>query len=207
MGCGKSSSTDVDLPTNKPMVVFVLGGPGSGKGTQCEKIVKEFKFQHLSTGDLLREEAAKGGELGEKLKKTMEAGKLVSSEMLVELLKKAMKDRGWEKAKFLIDGFPRNVENILEWEKQIGKEAYIRFVLHFDVSKEVMKERLLKRGAESGRADDNEATIIKRFETFENESVPVIKAYTSENLVRKIDSSEPADEVYVKVRKHFKGSS
>ncbi|CAI2380254.1 unnamed protein product [Moneuplotes crassus] len=204
MGCGKSSAAGVEEPSNKPSVVFVLGGPGSGKGTQCAKIVDEFKYEHLSTGDLLREEVKKGGELGDKLKETMEAGKLVSSGMLVELLKKAMKDRGWEKSKFLLDGFPRNQENIDEWEKQIGNEAHIKFILHIDVSKEVMKERLLKRGQESGRADDNEETIVKRFETFEKESLPIIKFYEKKKLVRKVDSSKPVDEVYSAVQKLFK---
>ena len=205
MGCGKSNAaTNVETPSDKPSVVFVLGGPGSGKGTQCAKIVDEFKYEHLSTGDLLREEAAKGGELGDKLKKTMEEGKLVSSAMLVELLKKGMKDRGWEKSRFLLDGFPRNQENIDEWEKQIGNEAHVKFVLLIDVSKEVMKERILSRGKESGRADDNEEAIVKRFETFETESVPIIKHFEKKKLVRKIDSSKPVDEVYAEVQKLFK---
>ena len=204
MGCGKSNAANAEAPSGKPTVVFVLGGPGSGKGTQCAKIVDEFKYEHLSTGDLLREEAQKGGELGDRLKATMEEGKLVSSAMLVELLKKAMKDRGWEKSKFLLDGFPRNQENIDEWEKQIGKEAHVRFVLYINVSKDVMKERLLARGKESGRADDNEETIMKRFDTFEKESLPIIKFYEKKKLVREIDSSKPVDEVYENVQKVFK---
>lgn len=203
MGCGTSNGANAEVPSDKPAVVFVLGGPGSGKGTQCANIVRDFGYEHLSTGDLLREEVKKGGELGETLKKTMDEGKLVSSALLVELLNKVMHERGWEKKKFLLDGFPRNQENIDEWNKQIGKSAHVRFVLHFDVSKEVMKERLLKRGEESGRADDNEETIIKRFETFEKESVPVIKAYQKKKMVRKIDSSKSVDEVYADVKKHF----
>mmetsp|Transcript_22871 Transcript_22871/g.25399 ORF Transcript_22871/g.25399 Transcript_22871/m.25399 type:complete len:117 (+) Transcript_22871:2-352(+) len=115
-----------------------------------------------------------------------------------------MKDRGWEKSRFLLDGFPRNQENIDEWDKQIGKTANVRFILFIDVSKEVMKERLLARGAESGRADDNEETILKRFDTFEKESVPIIKHFEKKKLVRKIDSSLPVDEVYANVQKQFK---
>ena len=203
MGCGSTRAADAETPTDKPSVVFILGGPGSGKGTQCANIVKDFGYEHLSTGDLLREEVKKGGELAEKLDKVMSQGQLVSSALLVELLKKVMKERGWEKKKFLLDGFPRNQENIDEWNKQIGSEAHIKFVLFFDVNKETMKERLLKRGLESGRADDNEATIIKRFETFEKESVPIVKVYEKQKKVKRIDASKTVDEVYEDVKKAF----
>mmetsp|Transcript_11885 Transcript_11885/g.13634 ORF Transcript_11885/g.13634 Transcript_11885/m.13634 type:complete len:205 (+) Transcript_11885:108-722(+) len=203
MSCGKSKNVDVETPSDKPAVVFVLGGPGSGKGTNCERIVSDFGYQHLSTGDLLREESAKGGELGDKLKAVMEAGELVPSALLVELLKKAMKDRGWEKSRFLIDGFPRSQENADEWETQIGDEAHIRFVLFFDLSQEVMKERLLKRGQDSGRADDNEETIVKRFKTFEEQSIPVVNNYKKKGLVRNIESGREVDTVYSDVKKLF----
>ena len=165
MGCGGSKSGDAMSPGEKTQVVFVLGGPGSGKGTQCDNIVRDFKYTHLSTGDLLREEVKKGGELGDKLNAVMSEGKLVSSEMLVTLLKNAMK--GQEKC--LIDGFPRNQENIDEWDKQIGDSVDLKFVLFMDVDLDTMKARLLKRGEDSGRADDNEETIKKRFDTFTNE--------------------------------------
>ena len=208
MGCGGSSSTNVDGPVEgKPSVVFVLGGPGSGKGTQCETIVRDFGYEHLSTGDLLREEAKKEGELSKKLNEVMSQGKLVSSELLVELLKKAMKDKGWEKKKFLLDGFPRNQENINEWNKQVGKEAHIQFVLFFDVDKEIMKKRLIKRGEDSGRADDNEETIMKRFETFEKESVPVIKFYQKQKKVQQIDAGKSIEVVNEQVKKCFAGTS
>ena len=203
MGCGSSKSADAEGPSDKPVVVFVLGGPGSGKGTQCERIVKDFGYEHLSTGDLLRAETQKGGELADKLNKVMSEGKLVSSDLLVELLKKAMKERGWEKKKFLLDGFPRNQENIDEWNKQIGKEAFVKFVLFFEVDKETMKTRLLKRGEASGRADDNEETIVKRFETFEKESMPIVDVYNKQKKVRKIDAGKSIEEVNEAVKKLF----
>ena len=202
-GCGSARAVDASTPSGKPSVVFVLGGPGSGKGTQCERIVKNFGYEHLSTGDLLREECKKGGDLATKLNEVMSQGKLVSSDLLVQLLNKAMKDRGWEKKKFLIDGFPRNQENIDEWNKQIGEKANLKFVLMMDVSEEVMKERLLKRGKDSGRADDNEATIIKRFDTFKNESMPVIKVYEKQGKVKKINSGNPVETVFEDVKKAF----
>ena len=201
MGCGRSDAANAEPPSDKPTVIFVLGGPGSGKGTQCDKIVKDYGFEHLSTGDLLRAEVEKGGELADKLKPIMDEGKLVTSDLLVELLKKNMKEKGWEKKKFLLDGFPRNKENIDEWNKQIKDEAFVQFVLVFDVNEETMKERLLKRGEEHGRSDDNEETIKNRFDTFKNESLPIIKSYEKKKKVKKIDASKTIDEVYEEVKK------
>ena len=148
---------------------------------------------------MLREEVKKGGELADKLNTVMSQGKLVSSDLLVQLLKKAMKGK-----KFLIDGFPRNQENIDEWNKQIGDTVDLQFVLMMDVSEDVMRERLLKRGQESGRADDNEATILKRFETFQKESLPVIKNYEKLGKVKKINSGQAVDAVFEDVKKAFK---
>ena len=106
--------------------------------------------------------------------------------------------------KFLIDGFPRNQENIDEWNKQIGDTVDLQFVLMMDVSEDVMRERLLKRGQDSGRADDNEATILKRFETFQKESLPVIKNYEKLGKVKKINSGQTVDAVFEDVKKAFK---
>ena len=92
-----------------PIVIFILGGPGSGKGTQCELIQTNFKFHHLSAGDLLRAERNKpGSENGALIQKYIDEGKIVPSQITIALLEQAMKEKGWENGKFLIDGFPRN---------------------------------------------------------------------------------------------------
>ncbi len=91
---------------NKPHIFFLLGGPGSGKGTQSDKLVEEYRFKHLSTGDLLREEISKGGEMAETIQKYMTEGKMLSSELVVKLLKKGIATYG--NRRYLFDGFPRN---------------------------------------------------------------------------------------------------
>lgn len=96
----------------QPHIFFVLGGPGSGKGTQCENLVKDFKFKHLSVGDLLREEKTKGGPTGQEIDRIMKEGKLVPSDLAVKLIRKAIATHG--NRRYLIDGFPRNKEN---WTK------------------------------------------------------------------------------------------
>ncbi|KAL3701058.1 hypothetical protein R1sor_019080 [Riccia sorocarpa] len=195
----KSASKNFDKPagigsiSTKRTVVFVLGGPGCGKGTQCERIVKEFGFVHLSAGDLLRLEVKKASPLGKKCDALMKEGKLVPVEITLGLIEKAMKASG--KKLFLIDGFPRAIDQAKAFEAKICRPDKVLFL---ECPKEVMQQRLLKRGESSGRSDDNEATIIKRFETFEKESLPVIGHYNSidKNIVSKVSSVPPPDQVY-----------
>jgi len=104
------------IESKNPIVVFVLGGPGAGKGTQCQNIVQNFGFVHLSAGDLLRSEISSGSTNGQMISTMIKNGQIVPSEVTVGLLEKAMKESG--KSKFLIDGFPRNEENNGSWEKR-----------------------------------------------------------------------------------------
>jgi UMP-CMP kinase len=101
----------------KPLVVFVLGGPGSGKGTQCTRIVSEFGFVHLSAGDLLREEVVSGSKNGGMIATMIKNGEIVPSVVTVNLLKNAIEKSG--KDRFLVDGFPRNEENNASWEENV----------------------------------------------------------------------------------------
>ena len=105
--------------------------------------------------------------------------------------------------KFLLDGFPRNQDNIDGWNKEVGDTATVKKVLCFDVSEDVMRERLLKRGETSGRADDNEEAIQKRFVTFKDETVPVMEQYQKKGLLAQIDAGKSVDEVFEDVKKEL----
>jgi len=177
------------------LIIFVVGGPGSGKGTQCEKIVEKYGFAHFSSGDLLRAEVAAGTEKGLQLKDKMERGELVSMADVLSLIKSNMKKAKNSKG-FLIDGYPREIEQGIEFEKTI---APCSFVLWIDASQETMMERLLSRGLTSGRADDNEETIKNRLETFVKSTEPVIDYYKEQDKVRRVDSSLPPNEVFAQV--------
>jgi len=162
------------LKSKKVPIIWVLGGPGSGKGTQCERLIKRYGFQHLSSGDLLRDEVASGSAKGKELNEMMKNGVLVPRAVVLDLIKQAMLKNLATAKGFLIDGYPREVEQGEDFEKEIAPSA---LVLYFDVSDETMTERLLNRAKSSGRADDNEETIKKRLVTFHNCSEPVIKKY------------------------------
>lgn len=182
-------------------VVFVLGGPGAGKGTQCEKIVKEFGYVHLSAGDLLRAERAKGGKLADMIEHHITNGSIVPVEVTCSLLDKAMEDSG--KQDFLIDGFPRNENNLQGWQKAMDDKTTVKFVLFFDCPEEDCVQRCLERGLTSGRTDDNEESMRKRIVTYTQSTMPIIKYYESQGLVRQIKANRPIDEVFEQVKQAF----
>ncbi|CAN0900428.1 UMP-CMP kinase 3 [Linum grandiflorum] len=185
------------LAEKKPTVVFVLGGPGSGKGTQCTNIVEHFGYTHLSAGDLLRAEIKSESENGTMIQNMIKEGKIVPSEVTIKLLEKAILDNGNDK--FLIDGFPRNEENRAAFEAVTKIEP--QFVLFFDCPEEEMERRILSRN--QGREDDNIETIRKRFKVFLESSLPVVEYYASKGKVKKVDAAKPVAEVFEAVKAIF----
>ncbi|XP_047058995.1 UMP-CMP kinase 1-like isoform X2 [Lolium rigidum] len=195
---GANKGYDGSMPPGKKLkIVFVIGGPGSGKGTQCSKIVNQFGFTHLSAGDLLRQEAKSNTEQGTMIKNLMHEGKLVSSEIIVRLLLKAILASGNDK--FLIDGFPRNEVNRQAYEKIVNIDP--EFVLLIDCSREEMERRILHRN--QGRDDDNVETIRRRFEVFQESTLPVIQHYEKMGKLRRVDGNRQPDIVFEDVKAIF----
>jgi len=189
---------------NKVTVLFVLGGPGAGKGTQCGYLVKDFGFCHLSAGDLLRaEQHREGSQFGELIQTCIREGTIVPMEVTVKLLENAMADalkegrsgEGWAdgRGRFLVDGFPRKMDQAIKFDEDV---CLASLVLFYSTTEEVMLSRLLERGKTSGREDDNAESIKKRFTTYKETTMPVIEHYEALGKVAEIDSSPPADEVY-----------
>ncbi|XP_063283261.1 UMP-CMP kinase [Pelobates fuscus] len=191
----------------KPLVVFVLGGPGAGKGTQCERIVQKYGYTHLSAGDLLRDERKKpDSQFGELIETYIKDGKIVPVEITISLLQRAMEQTMAEhsdKNKFLIDGFPRNEDNLQGWEKTMNGKASVTFVLFFDCDNETCIDRCLERGKSSGRSDDNRESLEKRIQTYLQSTRPIIDLYEKTGKVRKVDASKSVDQVFAKVQEIF----
>lgn len=187
---------------SKADVVFVLGGPGAGKGTQCGKLVANFGFVHLSAGDLLRAERKKETETATLIANYIKQGAIVPVEITIGLLKKAMEENVKEgRSKFLVDGFPRNRDNYQGWEKIMGEYADVRFLLFLECPEEVMQQRLL--GRNEGRTDDNLESIKKRFKTYETETMPIVQIFEKQGKVRKVIADRSVEEVYADVSAHF----
>jgi len=192
----------------KIIVIFVLGGPGAGKGTQCATLVQEFNFCHLSAGDLLRaEQHREGSQYGELIQTCIREGIIVPMKVTIKLLENAMHTQlekmvgnaGWAEGhgRFLIDGFPRKMDQAVNFEEDVCVSS---LTLFFTTTEEVMLNRLLERGKTSGREDDNVESIKKRFRTYKDDTMPVIQYYTKLNKVTEIDSSPPIDVVYAAAR-------
>ncbi|KAJ8260659.1 hypothetical protein COCON_G00163820 [Conger conger] len=179
-------------------IIFVVGGPGSGKGTQCEKVVAKYGYTHLSSGDLLRAEVASGSERGKNLSAIMQRGELVPLDTVLDMIKEAMIAKADVSKGYLIDGYPREVKQGEEFEKKIGPPSLL---LYIDAKSETMVKRLMKRGETSGRADDNEETIKKRLDLYYKATEPVIAFYEGRGIVRKIDSEGSVDDVFSNVAK------
>ena len=188
----------------QPSCYYVLGGPGSGKGTVCAKLVQEYGFVHLSSGDLLRAERNSGSPEALIINDHIDKGLMVPGDIVINLMKKAMKEAGWASKKFLIDGFPRNEENIDGWNRCIGDEAKVECVLYLDCSKETMIERVVGRAKEAGasaRKDDTAECMEKRHDVFTNESKPIVEKYNNLGMVKHIDAKYNAKVVFDYVKK------
>lgn len=180
------------------MRIILLGAPGSGKGTQAANLVNAYSIKHLSTGDMLRSEVSAGTSLGIEAKKIMDAGQLVSDDIVLGMIKNAITtcENG-----FLLDGFPRNLSQAESLDKLLGEiNQPIDKVIYFDVPFEVIKERLLTRG----RSDDNEATIEKRRVVFETETAPLINYYTAQNKLVTVKGVGDIDDISQRILEALK---
>jgi len=190
----KPEPNSLDKWEKKPLIIFVLGGPGAGKSTQCKMLVENFGYVHLSAGDLLREESATpGSKHGDLINKMITDGAIVPAEITIALLIQAIEKSG--KEKFLIDGFPRNFENNSIFERDMLELVNIQFLLYFDCPEDIMEERLLSRAGNSGRIDDNVESIRKRFAVFRQQTIPVVQHYQSKNKVVVINANQTISDV------------
>lgn len=163
------------LKSSSVPILWVLGGPGSGKGTQCDKIVEKYGFTHISTGDLLRAEVASGSERGQALEAIMKEGQLVPNSVVLELLAEKMLALLSDSKGYLIDGYPRELDQGRQFEKDIGQ---CKLVLYFQCQDDTLVKRLLHRAETSGREDDNEETIKKRLNTFHTHNDPIVQEFS-----------------------------
>ena len=181
--------------------IWVIGGPGSGKGTQCERIIEKYGFFHISSGDLLREEVASGSPRGASLQELMSKGLFVPTDIVLDLIRERMnkaKEEGSTKTGFLIDGYPRELDQGILFEKNV---CPVDSIIFFEVSNETLKKRLLGRAAVSKitRDDDNEETINKRIEIFNVKNGEIIEHY--KDKVAKINAEGSVDDIFAEVTK------
>lgn len=189
---------DPRQPAPTPNVVFVIGGPGSGKGTMCELAQLQLGWTHLSTGELLRAELENKGPNAATIDQYITKGELVPNEIIVTLLKDAMENltRTTGKRNFLLDGFPRSLNNMEGWYEIFGKDAALPTMLYFECPYEVLEQRILSRAKYSGRSDDNVESMKLRFDTYKAETLPTVEFFKEKNKCIEIDTSESRTSVF-----------
>lgn len=193
---------------SKFRVMFVLGGPGAGKGTQSALMEEHYPVVHLSVGQLLRDEQSKEGSLHRDLiEQSLVAGQIVPVEISLQLVQEAMNEAAsihGDQILFLIDGFPRNFDNVAGWARVMPETAALAAVLVYQCPLQVLEGRILERAKVSGRSDDNLASVKKRFATFQGETTPVIdtlrKAADFDNKqwsVVDVKGDKPLEDVWI----------
>lgn len=177
--------------------LILFGPPGSGKGTQSERIVEKFGLVHLSTGNLLRQEISEKTPLGLEARNFMDKGQLVPDEVVIGMIDSCLEKHAGAKG-FLFDGFPRTLAQAEALDKLLSlKKTSICKVLALEVSEDELVKRLLKRGETSGRSDDtNEAVIRQRFAVYRNETEAVAGHYKEQGKFEKIRGEGSVDEIF-----------
>lgn len=179
--------------------VVIFGAPGSGKGTQSERIVEKYGLDHISTGDVLRAEIATGSELGMTAKALIDNGQLIPDNLMIEILA-AKLDKLTDSKGVIFDGFPRTIAQAGALKELLnGRGQDVTAMIELDVPEEELMVRLLKRGEESGRADDNEETIKKRLVVYANQTAPLKDWYKNEGKHCYINGSGELDRIFADI--------
>jgi len=177
--------------------LILFGPPGSGKGTQSEKLVEKYGLIHLSTGNLLREEIADRTPLGQEAQRFMDKGQLVPDEVVIGMIDSCLDNHRGAKG-FLFDGFPRTVAQAEALDKLLElKKTSIHLLAALKVSEDELINRLIKRGHTSGRSDDVNADVIhSRFLVYTNETAPVAEHYKQQDKYKIIKGEGSVNEIF-----------
>jgi adenylate kinase len=182
------------------MRLLLVAPPGAGKGTQAEMLAAHYGIAHLSSGDLLRKELAEGTEIGRAAADYVERGDLVPDDLILEMLVGPITEanRG---AGYVLDGFPRSLaqaEAAYRMARQT-RDAELQAVIHLQVGRDELRRRLIARGEQGGRRDDNAATIAHRLDVYESETRPILAFYAGRGLLVDIDGEQPVDQVFADI--------
>ena len=179
--------------------IVIFGAPGSGKGTQSERIVEKYGINHISTGDVLRAEIKNGTELGKTAKGYIDQGQLIPDELMIDILASVF-DSFKDSKGVIFDGFPRTIAQAEALKKMLAERGQdVSGMVDLDVPEEELMVRLIKRGKDSGRADDNEETIKKRLHVYHSQTAPLIDWYKNEKKYQHINGLGTMEGIFAEI--------
>ena len=179
--------------------IVIFGTPGSRKGTQSERIVEKYGINHISTGDVLRAEIKNGTELGKTAKGYIDQGQLIPDELMIDILASVF-DSFKDSKGVIFDGFPRTIAQAEALKKMLAERGQdVSVMVDLDVPEEELMVRLIKRGKDSGRADDNEETIKKRLHVYHSQTAPLIDWYKNEKKYQHINGLGTMEGIFAEI--------
>ncbi len=177
--------------------IVIFGAPGSGKGTQSDLLIKKYGLNHISTGDVLRAEIKNGTELGKIAKQYIDDGMLVPDSLIVDMLAGVYDSFGDSHKGVIFDGFPRTVPQAVALKKMLADRGHkVAAMIELDVPEDELMTRLIKRGEESGRSDDNAETIKKRLDVYHSQTAPLIEWYENDGIRHQINGLGELDRIF-----------
>ncbi len=177
--------------------IVIFGAPGSGKGTQSDLLIEHYGLEHISTGDVLRNEIKKGTELGKTAQGFIDNGQLIPDDLMVSILAKVYDEFGRGHKGVIFDGFPRTIPQAEALKQMLNERGdKVAAMIELDVPEDELMKRLLLRGQQSGRADDNEETIKKRLVVYHSQTQPLIEWYRQEGLHHHINGSGTLERIF-----------
>lgn len=179
--------------------IVIFGAPGSGKGTQSDKIVAKYGFKHISTGDVLRGEIKNGTELGRTAQGYIDNGQLIPDSLMIDILANVYDSFGAVEG-VIFDGFPRTIPQAEALKQMLAERGTeVSVMLDLEVPEAELMDRLIKRGQISGRADDNEETIKKRLTVYHNQTAPLIDWYKADGKYQHITGTGELDVIFAAI--------
>lgn len=186
--------------------IVIFGAPGSGKGTQSDKMIEKYGFGHISTGDVLRSEIKNGTELGKTAKQYIDQGQLIPDSLMVDILASVYDGFGKEHNGVIFDGFPRTIPQAEALKKMLSERGHeVAAMIELDVPEDELMKRLIHRGLQSGRADDNEETIKKRLQVYHSQTQPLIAWYIKDGVHYHINGFGELDRIFADICKVIDG--
>ena len=179
------------------MNIVLFGGPGSGKGTQSEKLIEKYGLHHISTGEVLRNHIKQETELGKVAKKYIDDGQLIPDDLMIDILDDVLEKEAADKPGVIFDGFPRTIAQAEALNNLLKKrDKELNAVIGLEVPDDELVSRMINRGKLTGRADDNEETIKKRLKVYHDQTSPLKEHYKKQNKYVSIDGKREIDSIF-----------